>query len=104
MTIKQKRFRDAVAFCVMTFQDPQNRRSVMHKQKTFWAALWLLEYTCHRMTLTCKLSQHLDSKTYFNTVEKHLGSPEDFSVGTPCGDALRDVYETWNDLVEERKG
>lgn len=32
------------------------------------------------------------------TARPHLGAPGDFGYGTPCGDALRALYDAANDL------
>ena len=91
------RFKTAVRRCGIVFRNPENHRAVERLPAIFWAALWLLEFDCCR-SFYKKRDFKLTAK-YYEMAEKHLGSPEDFGDGTPCADALCEVYAAWTDMA-----
>lgn len=59
----------------------------------FWEAFQKLEKSADQSDWT-------DLKLAFDEARKQLGAPGDFGYGTPCGDALRVLYESWKKLCK----
>lgn len=95
MIEEQKKFVAAVQHCVKTFHQPKHKKKFRNESPRFWCALLDLEQSCkeENWKLLCKA---------FKECYRYLGAPGDFGYGTPCGDALRDVYDRWNDLCNAK--
>ena len=88
MILEQQRFADAVRHAARTFNQPKHKRKLRDLSPRFWVALLDLELSCQE--------EHWEEL-------KRLGAPGDFGYGTPCGDALRAVYDSWNALCAARQ-
>lgn len=96
MLDEQKRFCDAVKVCATTFSQPKHKRKLRDLSPRFWVALMDLE-------LACGGEDWDQLKLDFKAAYRYLGAPGDFGYGTPCGDALRAVYDTWNALCAAKQ-
>lgn len=96
MSEEKKTFVAAVAAANETFN--KNKRKLRDLSPRFWVALMDLEFITDSENWG-------DVKKAFKDCYRYLGAPGDFGYGTPCGDALRKVYDTWNALckVEETR-
>jgi hypothetical protein len=44
-----------------------------------------------------------ECKQAFNAAYRVLGAPGDFGYGTPEGDAMKGVYDSWNKALQEHR-
>ena len=93
MTEEQQCFAKAVRHAGLTFNTPKHKRKLRDLSPRFWHALVELELGCEEQEwgTLCETSR---------SAYRYLGAPGDFGYGTPCGDALRAVYDTWNALLK----
>lgn len=96
MDAQQTAFADAVRHAVETFNQPKHKRKLKDLSPRFWVALLDLE-------LGCEEPDWEKLKAAFGSAYKQLGAPGDFGYGTPCGDALKDLYRRWNELCKARQ-
>jgi hypothetical protein len=82
-----------VIHCSETFN--KNSKKLRDLSPRFWIALMDLEM-CHD-------SPDEELLEVFSKAYRYLGAPGDFGYGTPCGDALRNLYEWWNAWLTARK-
>lgn len=94
MSTEHERFIAVVLSAARTFEMSKEELSDLPRQ--FWVAMMDLE-------LGCNSKDWDELVATFKSARKQLGSPGDFGYGTPCGDALRDVYNSWNALCEVHK-
>jgi hypothetical protein len=87
-------FSGAVVTCSQTFE--KNKRKLRDLSPRFWVALLDLE-------LGCNSNDWEELCQTFKAAYRYLGAPGDFGYGTPCGDGLRKVYDTWNLLCKAQK-
>ena len=84
-----KELRDAVLNCCEVFS--HHKKELGDLSPSFWSALSDLQgivlFASHDQILAA-LKKH----------RRTLGAPGDFGYGTPCGDALRAVYDAWSGL------
>ncbi len=71
----------------------KHRRELKDLRPLFWAALRDIENAADQDDFALL-------KTHFPKWSTLLGAPGDFGYGTPCGDALRTLYESWNRLLK----
>jgi len=72
----------------------KHRRKLKDLSEKFWLSLRRLERSAE--------SDELDAlRAVFSEVHKQLGAPGDFGYGTPCGDALKTLYDSWNKLIKQ---
>lgn len=95
MSEEQKKFAAAVRHCGEVFNQPKNKRKCRDLSPRFWVALLDLE-------LACEIEDWSELCLAFKAAYRYLGAPGDFGYGTPCGEALRSVYDRWNDLCKSR--
>ena len=88
---QHKKFCEAVKHAADVFNKPKHRKKYKDLSPRFWVALMDLE-------LSCDCEDWKQLKTDFAKCYRFLGAPGDFGYGTPCGDALRAVYDSWNKL------
>jgi hypothetical protein len=87
------RLRKAIVAADNTFH--KNKRKLRDLSSRFWVALMDLGLAAgDDKTTTDDLMQEV------RTAHRQLGSPGDFGYGTPCGDALREVYDAYNELSQ----
>ncbi|KKM91191.1 hypothetical protein LCGC14_1231080 [marine sediment metagenome] len=96
MTDAHTSFVAAVRHAAQTFKLPKYKKEYRRLSPRFWVAWLDLELGCEcedwdKLTNTMIAAHH------------QLGAPGDFGYGTPCGDALRNVYDTWRELCQARK-
>ena len=96
MTEEHIKFADAVRHATQTFNDPKHKRKLRDLSPRFWIALLDLE-------LACEEQDWDELKLSFKDAYRFFGAPGDFGYGTPCGDALRAVYDTWNVLCAAKQ-
>lgn len=81
----------AVQHANITFN--KHKRKLRDLSPRFWVALMDLEFICDS-------DNWAEIKLAFKDCYRYLGAPGDFGYGTPCGDALRNVYDSWNALCK----
>lgn len=86
--------REAVFVCTCEFS--QNKRKLRDLSPRFWVALLDLEVAASLLTAADLIAE-------FPNAYKQLGAPGDFGYGTPCGDALANLYDWWNAWCTARK-
>lgn len=89
MISEQKRFCESVRHALKTFDE--HKRKLLDLSPRFWVALLVLEAGCAEANWD-------ELRKTFGAAHRRLGAPGDFGYGTPCGDALRDVYDSWGVL------
>ncbi len=93
MDEKLESFKRAVIKAHATFA--KNKKELSDLSPRFWVAWMDLEMA---IEFTVPISE---LKEEFQKSYKQFGSPGDFGYGTPCGDALKAVYEAWSAVVAE---
>jgi len=92
---EMKELKYAVLSCIETFH--QHKKELEDLRSSFWDALSDLQAALlfdSDEEIIAKLKKH----------KRALGAPGDFGYGTPCGDALRAVYEAWGNLHSQTTG
>lgn len=75
-----------------TFAAHQHELSDLRPE--FWIALGTIAGA------TSRASDRTDVVRVFQSAYRRLGAPGDFGYGTPCGDALRAIYDAYKEFVE----
>ena len=88
----EAQFRAAVADCIDIFG--KHKKELRDRSSQFFNALLDLEL--------CATADELIDE--FPRAYRRLGAPGAFGYGTPCGDALRNLYDWWNAWGTARKG
>lgn len=84
-------FYDRVAWARRTFQ--KHKWELADLKPAFWLCFEELE-------LSADLADVEDLILSFRKARKVLGAPGDFGYGTPCGEALKELYNEWSRLVQ----
>ena len=84
-------FKDAVTKAHAAFA--KKKKSLSDLSPRFWVAWMDLEMSLEFGTTFEEIRE--EAKKSF----KQFGSPGDFGYGTPCGDALKTVYDAWRNVV-----
>ena len=93
LTNELQEFAMAVRHASSTFNDPKQKKHLRDLSPRFWVALLDL-------VLDCENEDWSQLRATFNQAYRQLGAPGDFGYGTPCGDALKDLYYRWNELCQ----
>lgn len=96
MLLEQEEFAAAVRHASRTFNDPKHKKHLRDLSPRFWVALLDL-------VLDCENEDWSELCVTFKAASRQLGSPGDFGYGTPCGDAIQDLYRRWNELCDTQK-
>jgi hypothetical protein len=88
-------FAQAVTHARRTFE--ARKAELLDLNWKFWRAFEMLDLACQ---IDGEDWHELDRT--FAECRPQLGAPGDFGYGTPCGEALRAVYDTWTLLVKSR--
>lgn len=92
MERKAIELRNAIHSCVLTFY--MCKRELSDLSRAFWKSL-------DDLALAADEAVPNDLAKAVSDVHRTLGAPGDFGYGTPCGDALRAVYDRHNELCKE---
>ena len=88
--------RTAIHGCETAFYDPKERKKLTDLRPAFWHSLG-------HVVLSAALADTPESDAVEMTKaigksHRQLGAPGDFGYGTPCGDALRTLYDRHNEV------
>lgn len=87
----QRKFVSAVTGCVVAFNSPANRKLNAHLSPRFYVVLLDLAIGCENEIWPVL-------RDLFSRCAAVLGDASKLGSGTPCGDALTDVYDTFGAL------
>jgi len=88
--------RAAVRECERAFYDKKERKKLWDLRPAFWHALGSVV-----LSAALEESPEEDAAAITRAIGKahrQLGAPGDFGYGTPCGDALRGLYDRHNEM------
>jgi hypothetical protein len=95
-TLDGTRLRQAIRAAARAFDN--NKKKLRDLSPRFWVALMDMEITAADDNATVDgLIQAVKNN------HQQLGSPGDFGYGTPCGEALREVYDACSALCAAKK-
>ena len=99
---KVAELRAAIHECETQFYLPKHRRKLGDLPPAFWHSLGALVLAA--VVVELPESDGKEITAVIGKVHRRLGAPGDFGYGTPCGDALRNLYDRHNEVCNVLKG
>ena len=93
---KTRELRIAVHQLEKVFYDPKEKKQLSDLRPAFWHALGSVVLSA--ALVDSPESDAVEITRAIGKARKQLGAPGDFGYGTPCGDALRNLYDRHNEV------
>ena len=93
---KTRELRIAVHQLEKAFYDPKEKKQLSDLRPAFWHALGSVVLSA--ALIDSPEPDAVEITRAIGKAHKQLGTPGDFGYGTPCGDALRNLYDRHSEV------